>query len=374
MMAYNDDTDKALDQLLKEKEQEKLNPPKQPDAYEQRMGALENMMKQTEGTRAEAIDRAERMQRFYANAMPAPVAGVGHIMTGSQPFNAYKEMAEPLVNSYNYRAGAEQQNYQNVLDKYKTIAETERARKLAGMENVKAILAAKQLEAEARKTKNDEARLDIQQRAEDRKNRIEEAKLDIERSKLEKEKQPTDLQSQSALYAKRLEQSEKVFEDLEKQKFNRADLKTSLKSNLPEAIKPSQLKQQEQAERNFVNAILRRESGAAIAKSEFENAEKQYFPRVGDSPEVIEQKRQNRILAMEGLKQSAGKAYGKLSLPEAKPIPKAPGKNILDNLNPIKSALAEDGDKIKVMYQGKQLIIPRNRLNEAIKDGAEVIK
>jgi len=49
-----------------------------------------------------------------------------------------------------------------------------------------------------------------------------------------------------------------------------------------------------QAERDFVNAVLRRESGAAISKDEFKNAEKQYFPRWGDSPRVLAWKSENR--------------------------------------------------------------------------------
>jgi len=50
----------------------------------------------------------------------------------------------------------------------------------------------------------------------------------------------------------------------------------------------------EQAQRNFINAVLRRESGAAIAESEFDSAAKQYFPQPGDSLQVIEQKARNR--------------------------------------------------------------------------------
>ena len=61
-----------------------------------------------------------------------------------------------------------------------------------------------------------------------------------------------------------------------------------------------------QAQRDFVNAILRKESGAAIAPSEFNNATKQYFPQVGDSKEVIAQKKRNRELAIKGLQQIAG--------------------------------------------------------------------
>ena len=53
----------------------------------------------------------------------------------------------------------------------------------------------------------------------------------------------------------------------------------------------------EQAQRDFVNAILRRESGAVISDQEFANAQRQYFPQVGDAPQVIAQKARNRALA-----------------------------------------------------------------------------
>lgn len=59
--------------------------------------------------------------------------------------------------------------------------------------------------------------------------------------------------------------------------------------------------QVEQAQRDFINAVLRRESGAAIADSEFANANKQYFIQPGDSPEVQAQKRRNREIATAGI-------------------------------------------------------------------------
>lgn len=52
--------------------------------------------------------------------------------------------------------------------------------------------------------------------------------------------------------------------------------------------------QVEQAQRDFINAVLRRESGAVISDSEFDNARKQYFPQVGDSEQVKAQKAANR--------------------------------------------------------------------------------
>lgn len=50
----------------------------------------------------------------------------------------------------------------------------------------------------------------------------------------------------------------------------------------------------EQAQRDFVNAVLRPESGASISASEFDNARKQYFPQVGDDAATILQKQQAR--------------------------------------------------------------------------------
>lgn len=62
----------------------------------------------------------------------------------------------------------------------------------------------------------------------------------------------------------------------------------------------------EQARRDFVNAILRKESGAVISPVEFANASRQYFPQPGDSQSVIEQKRQNREMAIKALAVQAG--------------------------------------------------------------------
>lgn len=59
--------------------------------------------------------------------------------------------------------------------------------------------------------------------------------------------------------------------------------------------------QVEQAQRNFINAILRRESGAVIGADEFANARKQYFPMVGDSEAVLSQKERNRQTAIGGI-------------------------------------------------------------------------
>lgn len=84
----------------------------------------------------------------------------------------------------------------------------------------------------------------------------------------------------------------------------------------------------EQAQRDFVNAILRRESGAVISPSEFENAKRQYFPQPGDSPEVIQQKAANRQLAIDGVVRSAGPSYE--PPPQMSPAPPQPSGDVVD--------------------------------------------
>ena len=61
-----------------------------------------------------------------------------------------------------------------------------------------------------------------------------------------------------------------------------------------------------QARKNFVTAVLRKESGASISPTEFENEEKKYFPQVGDSPAVVLQKQKARETAIKALELQAG--------------------------------------------------------------------
>lgn len=100
---------------------------------------------------------------------------------------------------------------------------------------------------------------------------------------------------------------------------------------LPNWAQSQERQQVEQAKRNFVNAVLRKESGAAISQSEFDNAYKQYFPVPGDSQAVIDQKRQNREAEMRGLMRAAGPQYQ----PPANAMPPglAPGQST--NINGV---------------------------------------
>jgi hypothetical protein len=100
-------------------------------------------------------------------------------------------------------------------------------------------------------------------------------------------KPQSDTQSAANLYANRLSQANQII-DTVGTKF--ADVSTAGSRFLPTFLQSSERQQYEQAKKNFVTAVLRRESGAAISDSEFKTANEQYFPQPGDKPEVLANK------------------------------------------------------------------------------------
>lgn len=83
-------------------------------------------------------------------------------------------------------------------------------------------------------------------------------------------------------------------------------LGSSVGGLINKTVVPASSQRYEQAKRDFVNAVLRVESGASISQSEFDNADRQYFPQSGDSTAVIEQKRKNRETAIKALTTQGG--------------------------------------------------------------------
>ena len=129
----------------------------------------------------------------------------------------------------------------------------------------------------------------------------------------------TESQSNSVNYANRMLESHKTLTDLEDTLSGAAIAGLASKEGVSRLwgiggalgaagnlmLSENQQKY-EQAQRDFVNAVLRKESGAVISDEEFDNAKKQYFPQPGDSEAVLEQKRQNRVRAITGISSGAG--------------------------------------------------------------------
>jgi len=75
---------------------------------------------------------------------------------------------------------------------------------------------------------------------------------------------------------------------------------------LPSGMKGANLQKQEQAERRFVLAVNRKDSGATITPVEMEEGRLLYFPQPQDSAEVVDQKRLNRDQAIKDAYVQAG--------------------------------------------------------------------
>ena len=99
-------------------------------------------------------------------------------------------------------------------------------------------------------------------------------------------------------YGSRLIQSGQIINDVGNQfaRLPQMSFKVFGKELVPGFLKRAEQKQYEQAKKNFVNAVLRRESGAAISPDEFKSAEEQYFPVWGDDETTLQNKLENRNL------------------------------------------------------------------------------
>ena len=122
-------------------------------------------------------------------------------------------------------------------------------------------------------------------------------------TKVGTDKALTEGQSKALLFGTRAQEADAIVAEL-----GRSGVNTSIPgSRLPivgdvvSAVQGPQHQRLDQAKRDFINAVLRRESGAVISDSEFSNAERQYFPQIGDSPQDIAQKARNREIAIKGM-------------------------------------------------------------------------
>jgi hypothetical protein len=152
--------------------------------------------------------------------------------------------------------------------------------------------------------------------------------------KLAKPDKSTAPQYLVAGYAKRLQQAEDVFNDLLSKGYQGPDRFEQLKSVGPRELQSPEYRKYDQATRNFINATLRRESGAAIADSEFKNAEQQYIPKPGDSAEVLAQKKANRDQVFNNFKTEGGAAFE--AIPYVSPV----GQNLQAGATPDAESLA----------------------------------
>lgn len=137
----------------------------------------------------------------------------------------------------------------------------------------------------------------------------------------------TESQGNALGFGIRARESDQIMSELENKGVDVATIKNKTLGAIPGVgnfTKSPAVQQVEQAQRNFVTAVLRKESGAAISASEFETEAKKYFPQPGDSPAVRAQKANARKTAIEVLQLMSGRDLPAVVKPVAPAKPKQP--------------------------------------------------
>lgn len=117
----------------------------------------------------------------------------------------------------------------------------------------------------------------------------------------------TEGQAKANLFGTRMQEADRIINDFAAKGITAPSVAQQLtggngiSGSVATAAATPQQQQIDQAQRDFINAVLRRESGAAISPGEFDSARKQYFVQPGDSPAVISQKARNRAIATQGM-------------------------------------------------------------------------
>jgi hypothetical protein len=116
-------------------------------------------------------------------------------------------------------------------------------------------------------------------------------------------------QGNAATFADRIANSIPVIEKFGEAGTGLIDTMASKVPGVGNYLISDEFRQLDQAKRDFINAALRRESGATIGEHEIEEANRQYFPQPNDDPGTLELKRRNRQTVLNGMIRSAGPNY-----------------------------------------------------------------
>lgn len=125
----------------------------------------------------------------------------------------------------------------------------------------------------------------------------------------------TEVQAKSEKFANKMENAEKNLQGIDDQGasfFGRASEGSDWVPGSAGAgryLQTNNYQKYKQARDNFITALLRDESGAAIGTEEFKRYERELFPMPGDGDAVIKQKREARRIAIAAMKKGAGPGY-----------------------------------------------------------------
>jgi len=166
---------------------------------------------------------------------------------------------------------------------------------------------------------------------------------------LESGKALNEAQGSSVAYGIRMKEANSIVDKLASEGTERATVGAGapygiggIINALPSALGGANPQQQQfqQAKLNFITAVLRKESGAAIGQDEYEREDQKYFRQVGDSDAVAAQKKQARQTAIKAMEIQAGPGAKEIQKFEPRAEPSQP-------ISVPKVGAVQDGYKFK---------------------------
>lgn len=125
----------------------------------------------------------------------------------------------------------------------------------------------------------------------------------------------TEVQAKSEKFGNKMELAEKNLQGIQDEGTGYWGRSMEAGGTATNWLQSENYQKYKQARDNFITALLRDESGAAIGTQEFNRYEKELFPQPGDNPGVIAQKAEARKIAIEAMKKSAGPGYKSPEMP-----------------------------------------------------------
>jgi hypothetical protein len=132
------------------------------------------------------------------------------------------------------------------------------------------------------------------------KDTLEQSKLALEKAKLQAKPKLTESEQKSLGYAMRMQNAEELLDGIV-QEFDPSGTFGGIANAMPNLMQSDKRQQYQTAAKDWITAVLRRESGAVIGKDEFERDFTKYFPQPNDTPGNVQLKKQLRQQALESI-------------------------------------------------------------------------
>jgi hypothetical protein len=120
----------------------------------------------------------------------------------------------------------------------------------------------------------------------------------------------TESQANAKMFSSRMATNNGTLLGIEAKGFDPTAFGTTVQSFLPNRFQSGDLQAYNAAKQNWIAAVLRKESGAAISSKEYSDANKQYFPQDGDSKAVVQQKQSLRQQVEQQMREASGPHLG----------------------------------------------------------------